>query len=677
MMDHNRQSGAKYKLNAEDIEARITKKPMKQNNEPIIVSEFDEKSTNTTKNETCISEDGIISETVLLGEVHSKKLDNSEQVSTLNDLDEETRKLRYLNLLELLNKSSKITQMFESRLEKCKEQIIKQEMKQKENTITQSVNNQSTNDSKLKDNYYLNLFQQPQLLNGQLKTHQIEGLLWIRTLYENGMNGILADDMGLGKTIQAIAFFCFLIEMGITGPFMVIAPLSTIPNWLTEFAKFAPQLHALLYHGDKKEREKIRSEFGKMHNVNDKYCYSIIITSYEVIRFDIKYLKKIEWKFIIIDEGHKLKNVDSDISRAMRQLKCTNKLILTGTPIQNNMTELWCLLNLLMPFLFNKLEDFNSWLKIDDFFCSNDEIVVLVKKDEILDTILKILKPFILRREKKDTDLKLPPKKEIIVYAPITKMQKKLYQATLNHQLEILEKKEKNIDIINGITPKRSCVQRIVKYTYNNAIRTEPIKQEVDNPNMAISLVMNTPHVQLKKIANHPYLIHMPLIPGKNEIRVNYNIVKVSGKFQVLDAMLPKLKSRGHKNPQCDLQAQDRCHRMGQEKPVVVYRLCTKNTIDERILDFGAAKRKLEKLIVGNGAFKNINNKKMTLSDADELMSLLKSSEYNKKIQSNGYIFTDKELDALLDRSDMIKSGSQKDVNQLQSADHFKVLSNS
>ncbi|VVC28871.1 Helicase, C-terminal,Helicase superfamily 1/2, ATP-binding domain,P-loop containing nucleoside [Cinara cedri] len=719
----NRKIGEKYKLNAEDTES--------------------------------------ISEDVLLGEVCPKKINSTHQGSTLNDLDEEEKKLKFQNLLQLLDKSLKITNIFETRLQQCKDEIIQRELEKTK--ISQTKNPKETTDDNrtLKVKHYLNLFQQPRLFNGQLKTHQIEGLLWIRTLYENGLNGILADDMGLGKTIQSIAFFCFLVEMGITGPFLVIAPLSTIPNWLTEFITFAPQLYTLLYHGNKKDRAEIRSKFRNIHKVNNKDCYSIIVTTYETIRFDIKHLQSIDWKFIIMDEGHKLKNVDSQISQAMRLLKCPNKLILTGTPIQNNMTELWSLLNLLMPEMFNKLEDFNSWFKTDDFFSSNDKIVVLAKKDEILDIILKILKPFILRREKKETDLKLPPKKEIVVYAPITEKQKELYQATLNSQMEILNKKDKEIvDIINATTPKRSCVQRIVKYTYNNAIKTKPVKQKVDNSNIAISLVMTKPYIQLKKIANHPYLVHMPLIPGQNKILVDENIVKASGKFQVLDAMLPKLKSRGHKvllfstmvqildvieeflilrdykytrldgtmqieprvnaikmfntdpecflmmistragglglnltsadtviifdsdwNPQCDLQAQDRCHRMGQKKPVVVYRLCTKNTCDEKILETGAAKRKLEKLIVGNGVFNN-DYKKMTTSDIGELLSLLESSEYNKKIQSNGYIFTDEELEILLNRSDMINPLSQKDKLkqqmdvQLQAAEHFKILSN-
>ncbi|XP_050542217.1 lymphoid-specific helicase-like isoform X2 [Daktulosphaira vitifoliae] len=675
--------------------------------------------------------------------------DKEDKEAMVDDLNIEEKEKRFKNLLVLLENSTKLTNLFESRLKKCKLQIIKRELKnaQKMNENL-PLNNQLTNDI-IEDDYYLSLFKQPKLFNGSLKTHQVEGLLWIRTLFENGLNGILADDMGLGKTIQTIAFYCFLIEMNIKGPFLVIAPLSTIPNWLSEFTKFSPELPSLLYHGSETERIAARSKFKKTHRVNDMNCYPIIITTYEVMRVDIKFLSTIDWKYITVDEGHKLKNFNALTSKAMREFKCANKLILTGTPIQNDMTELWSLLNLLMPKLFDKLEDFNSWFVVDDFFDDNIKIASMAKKNEILDIIQKVIKPFILRREKKETDLKLPPKKEVVIYAPVTERQQELYKATLNKHMEVLLKQQKESVIIDGPRPKRKCVERIVEYTDISAVKYESDEEIVESPDTAISVVMTNPFVQLKKIANHPYLVHMPLIKGTKQIRVDEDIVKVSGKFQVLDAMLSKLKFLGHKvllfstmvmildiieeflmyrsykftrldgtmsiqervenmrifntdpscfvmmistragglglnltaadtviifdsdwNPQADLQAQDRCHRMGQEKPVVVYRLCSKDTVDERILDRAVAKRKLEKMVIGNGTFNR--SSKISLTTIEELMSLLESSDYNKKIQSNGFIFTDEELDALLDRSDMITSTVHS--NTSKSANHFKVL---
>ncbi|XP_060841457.1 lymphoid-specific helicase-like [Rhopalosiphum padi] len=692
-----------------------------------------------------------------LNEDHARK----DEEALVDDLDEKKRKERFQNLLTLLKSSIKLSNLFESRLKKCKLQIIKKELKKakkmKENVpnsndeLTKITNNQSVEDVN-EEEYYLSLFQQPKLFNGNLKDHQIEGLLWIRTLYENGLNGILADEMGLGKTIQTIAFYCFLLEMGINGPFLVIAPLSTIPNWLSEFSKFSPKLPTVLYHGTENERIALRPNFNKTKKVLNLNCQPVIITTYDVVRRDITFLKKVNWKFITIDEGQKVKNANAHISKCLREFNCTNKLILTGTPIQNDMSELWSLLNWLMPKIFDQLEDFNSWFVIDKFFDSNDKIINMAKKDELLDIILKILKPFILRREKKDTDLKLPPKKEIVIYAPLTETQKVLYEATLNKQMEILLNKEKDSDLILEVKSKRRCVESIVKYTDINAIRVDVPEKEPEDKSIAISVCMQNTFMQLKKIVNHPYLIQMPLIPGENKLLVNENIVKVSGKFQLLDAMLTKLRILGHKvllfstmtqlmdvieeflmfrkfsftrldgtmkiqtrvdamttfnsdpncflmmistragglglnltsadtvilfdsdwNPQVDLQAQDRCHRMGQNKPVVVYRFCSKNTIDERILNFATAKRKLEKMIIGSGSFSRTTT--LTLSSIEELMNLLKSSEYTKTMQPNGFILSDEELDAILDRSDM--QNSAPITHASQSAEHFKVLTNS
>uniref|UniRef100_A0A2S2PE67 Lymphoid-specific helicase n=1 Tax=Schizaphis graminum TaxID=13262 RepID=A0A2S2PE67_SCHGA len=248
--------------------------------------------------------------------------DNSIQEDTNsslnNNMDDEERMRRYTNLLALLENSTKLSNAFETRLKNCKLQIIKSELEKAnkvdkddpsniENNLVKDSNNQPIENEEY-ENYYLKLFQQPKLFKGTLKNYQKEGLLWIRTLFENGLNGILADDMGLGKTIQAIAFYCFLIEMGIKGPFLIIAPLSTIPNWLSEFSKFSPQLNTLLYHGSCIQRYIIRSELKIKHQVGNYDYFPIVITTYEILRMDTKYLKTLDWKYITIDEGHKLKN---------------------------------------------------------------------------------------------------------------------------------------------------------------------------------------------------------------------------------------------------------------------------------------------------------------------------------------------------------------------------------
>ncbi|XP_025198371.1 lymphoid-specific helicase-like [Melanaphis sacchari] len=712
----------------------------------------------TTKNEMESSDkiDNVMDQS-------SVNVENSLQennISSEHGMDNEERTKRYKNLLTLLENSTKLSNAFETRLKKCKLQIIKSELA-KANKVDENVSSGIENDSingsnnqpiesEEYENYYLKLFQQPKLFKGTLKNYQKEGLLWIRTLFENGLNGILADDMGLGKTIQTIAFYCFLLEMGIRGPFLIITPLSTITNWLSEFSKFSPQLKTVLYHGSNIERYVIRTKINSNYKVGNLDCFPIVLTTYEILRMDTKLLKQYDWKFITIDEGHKLKNSFTITTKCLREFACTNKLILTGTPIQNNMDELWTLLNVLMPKLFNDIKDFSSWFVIDDFHGTNDRIIDLAKKDEILDIIVKILKPFILRRQKMETDLNLPPKKEIVIYAPVTEQQHKLYMATLSREMDTLLNKKSENQSEPEVRSKRKCVESIERYTENRVIRKTVPEEKVEPKDKAVSLVLLNPFIQLKKISNHPYLVHMPLIPGENAILVDENLVKASGKFLILDAMLSKLKLLGHKvllfstmtqlldlieeflifrsyeytrldgtmkiqtraeaidtftndadclvmlistragglglnltaadtviifdsdwNPQCDLQAQDRCHRIGQVKPVVVYRLCTKSTVDEKILIHAAAKRKLEKIVIGNGTFNR--NTKVNLSNIKELMNLLESSDYDQQIHSNGFILSDEELDSLLDRSDMIKSTPKTDATQSSSI-HFEVL---
>ena len=141
---------------------------------------------------------------------------------------------------------------------------------------------------------------------GLLRDYQLKGVQWLISLYQNGVNGILADQMGLGKTIQTIAFLCHMRAKGVFGPFLILGPLSTLPNWVSEFERWAPQFSAVLYHGSKQERAAIRSRTrlcDKQHSVDE--TFPVFVTSYEIAIADIKFLQKLEWKYIVVDEGHR------------------------------------------------------------------------------------------------------------------------------------------------------------------------------------------------------------------------------------------------------------------------------------------------------------------------------------------------------------------------------------
>ncbi|KAF2231096.1 SWI/SNF chromatin remodeling complex component [Viridothelium virens] len=266
---------------------------------------------------------------------------------------------------------------------------------------------------------------------GIMRSYQLEGLEWLISLYENGLNGILADEMGLGKTIQTIAFLAFLREKRSFGPFLIAAPLSTTSNWVDEFHRWTPDIPVVLYHGSKQERTEIREK--QLKNPGSEH-FPVVCTSYEICMNDRKFLAGFGWKFIIIDEGHRIKNLNCRLIRELQSYRSANRLLITGTPLQNNLTELWSLLHFLMPDIFDKLESFESWF---DFSALKErhgyeQILSEERRRSLVSSLHAILKPFLLRRVKADVEHSLPKKREYILYAPLSKSQQELYQAILD-----------------------------------------------------------------------------------------------------------------------------------------------------------------------------------------------------------------------------------------------------
>ncbi|KRT85966.1 helicase, partial [Oryctes borbonicus] len=253
----------------------------------------------------------------------------------------------------------------------------------------------------------------------------------------HGVNGILADEMGLGKTVQIIALICDLITK-IKGPFLIVVPLSTVPNWRSEFQRFAPQIPVVIFHGDKQERYELMRKILKIYKVGEEALRPVVVTTLHMIFFEIKMFTKITWKYLILDEGHCLKNINTQTSRTMRELKCLNKLILTGTPLQNNLKELWALLNFIMPNIFKNMDTFSSIFLLEDFD-DNSKIVKEEQKNNVISSLHKILQPFMLRRLKSDVLLDLVPKKEIVVYCPLTTLQRTLYMHTIKNNIAELK----------------------------------------------------------------------------------------------------------------------------------------------------------------------------------------------------------------------------------------------
>ena len=282
---------------------------------------------------------------------------------------------------------------------------------------------------------------QPRMLSCQLKEYQLKGLNWLVNLYEQGINGILADEMGLGKTVQSISVMAYLAEKhNIWGPFLVIAPSSTLHNWQQEITRFVPGLKCLPYWGSAKDRKVLRKFWDRKHITYTKESpFHCLITSYQLVVQDAQYFQKIRWQYMILDEAQAIKSSQSSRWKSLLGFHCRNRLLLTGTPIQNNMQELWALLHFIMPSLFDSHDEFSDWFSkdIESHAQSNTKL-----NEDQLKRLHLILKPFMLRRVKKHVQKELGDKVEKDVYCDLTYRQR-AYYGNLRSRISIMDLLEK------------------------------------------------------------------------------------------------------------------------------------------------------------------------------------------------------------------------------------------
>lgn len=462
----------------------------------------------------------------------------------------------------------------------------------------------------------------PFIKGGELRDYQVAGLNWLISLYHNNINGILADEMGLGKTLQTISLISYLQECkGISGPHLFLAPKSTLQNWLNEFNRWTPDMKVFILHGTADERKQAIRDRLKGESLDFNVC----ITSYEICLLEKTSLGKIAWNFLVIDEAHRIKNEHSMLSEVVRVLSSEHRLLLTGTPLQNNLHELWALLNFLLPDVFHNVEDF------DRCFSEGSD------QGGTVSQLRSLLEPFLLRRLKREVEHSLLPKKEVYLYVPLSEMQRRWYQ-------KILQKDISSLSNLAGKGITRTALLNIA--------------------------------MQLRKCCNHPYLFD-GAEPGP-PFTTDEHLVENSGKLQLLDKLLGKLRSNGSRvlifsqmtrmldvledycflrsfsycridgstghqerveaiedfskpdsdiflfllstragglginltaadvviiydsdwNPQVDLQAQDRAHRIGQTKQVVVFRFVSEHTIEEKVLERALQKLRLDQLVI-------------------------------------------------------------------------------
>lgn len=268
---------------------------------------------------------------------------------------------------------------------------------------------------------------QPASFKGVLKGYQLKGMTWLAHLYHKGISGILADEMGLGKTVQSIAFLCHIAEnYGVWGPFLIISPASTLHNWQQEMQRFVPDFKVVPYWGSPAQRKILRQFWDQKDLHKKEASFHVVITSYQLVVSDYKYFNRIKWQYMVLDEAQAIKSTSSVRWKLLLGFNCRNRLLLSGTPIQNSCSELWALLHFIMPTLFDSHEEFNEWFSKD--IESHAENKTGIDEKQIT-RLHMILKPFMLRRIKKDVENELSDKIEIMVYCPLTTRQKFLYMA--------------------------------------------------------------------------------------------------------------------------------------------------------------------------------------------------------------------------------------------------------
>lgn len=469
-------------------------------------------------------------------------------------------------------------------------------------------------------------FEAPELLQKTMRNYQIHGFKWLRTLKEYNFSGILADDMGLGKTLQTISLITSLKNEPDFKTSLIVCPASLVFNWKQEFSKFAPELNVCLITGTAAERKSLISDYEK---------FDALITSYDLIKRDIAEYENKSFFYEIIDEGQFIKNQSTSAAKSVKIIQAEHRLALTGTPIENRLSELWSIFDYLMPgFLFS----------YDDFRKRYELPIVKNKDEKTSEQLRRMVAPFILRRLKKDVLSDLPEKTEEIYFAQLEGQQKKLYDAQAIKLKQSVEKtsdkdfSKKKIQILAELTKIRQicCDPSLAFENYNDTSSKkeaclELIEQGIEGEHKMLVFSQFTSMLEIlqKELENRG--IRYFVITGSTSKEARIEMVN---QFNSDDTpvFLISLKAGGtglnltgadvviHYDPWWNLAAQnqatDRAHRIGQTKSVTVFKLIAKDTIEEKIVELQNSKKDLADQIL-SGENGNIGS-----LSKEELLSL-------------------------------------------------------
>ena len=414
------------------------------------------------------------------------KISNNESIYFKNLIHGDKHNYRYLIKWEGLNydectwEDEIVTRNFLVQLKKFFElKIVEERMFKKRGNIG-SNKKQLINISKLsetKKQIEYNERSQPNYIEGGvLHDFQVQGFEWFCKSWKKSNSVVLADEMGLGKTIQTLSFLYFLKhECDIEGPFLIVAPASTLINWLRESNIWTPKFNSIVYMGNQEAREIIRSKefffFGPKNQ--QKQCkFNCLITNYEICLQDAKYLKRIKWEVFIIDEAHRLKNNNSRLFKEANSFKVKFKILLTGTPLQNSINELINLVEFLNPSKAKTLRNIEILKNVFDN--SNKHSINEEEKKKVVHQLTEILHPHILRRTKEEVEIQLPELEEIIVKVSLTENQKFFYKNVLVKNYEILKMKSNKVSLINLLMNLRLVCNHPILFSQRKSFEIPP-----------------------------------------------------------------------------------------------------------------------------------------------------------------------------------------------------------
>ncbi|KAK3487904.1 SNF2 family N-terminal domain-containing protein [Neurospora hispaniola] len=362
-------------------------------------------------------------------------------------------------------------------------------------------------DGKILGEHELTMAKQPKcVVGGTMRDYQLEGLTWMYEICVQGMSGILADEMGLGKTVQTISLIALLREQeNYLGPHLIVAPLSTLSNWIDEFHRWVPSIPVVMYHGTPQERQDIfRTKLmHHLHGGRPTEKFPVVCTSYEMVLKDRANLSKINWEFIIIDEGHRMKNFNSKLFRELKTFTSATRILMTGTPLQNNLKELWSLLNFLLPKIFRDWEAFESWFDFSDLEDEEgtEEFIADKTKQELVKKMHVVLQPLLLRRVKSDVAKYLPKKREYVLYAPMTKEQTDLYNVINDKHIDTRSYLEsKVVERLTGATASTASSPR----STSRSSKANSVKMESDSLSDSGSFTTKTSALTLQEKESSP-----------------------------------------------------------------------------------------------------------------------------------------------------------------------------